>query len=144
MFDGLNKPWSLSFIDENNILVTENYAYIQEDPNGYDDDANKLHDAYLYQYNLQTKELKVVLESAHRTPAAIDNGYANIDDRWGKWEITGMIDISETIGVNNTFLLIQQGHSWKSDAFLNPDGAGTVEDSRDEGSILTVIQGLER
>ena len=23
MFDGLNKPWSLSFIDENNILVTE-------------------------------------------------------------------------------------------------------------------------
>ena len=23
VFDGLNKPWSLSFIDENNILVTE-------------------------------------------------------------------------------------------------------------------------
>ena len=23
IFDGLNKPWSLSFIDENNILITE-------------------------------------------------------------------------------------------------------------------------
>ena len=23
IFDGLNKPWSLSFVDENNILVTE-------------------------------------------------------------------------------------------------------------------------
>ena len=23
IFDGLNKPWSLSFIDENNVLVTE-------------------------------------------------------------------------------------------------------------------------
>ena len=23
IFDGLNKPWSLSFIDDNNVLVTE-------------------------------------------------------------------------------------------------------------------------
>ena len=23
IFDGLNKPWSLSFVDENNILITE-------------------------------------------------------------------------------------------------------------------------
>lgn len=133
-----------SFHSPDNILVTNNYAYIQEDPNGYDDDANKQHDAYLYQYNLETKELKVVLESGHRTPAAIDAGYANLDDRWGKWEITGMIDISETIGVANTFLLIQQAHSWKNDAFLNPDGAGSIENSRNEGSILTVIQGLDR
>ena len=133
-----------AFHSPDNILVTENYAYIQEDPNGYDDDINKQHDAYLYQYNLQTKELNVVLESAHRTPAAIDAGYASLDDRWGKWELTGMIDVSETIGIDNTFLLIQQGHSWKDDAFLNPDQAGTPEDSRNEGSILTLIQGLER
>jgi len=133
-----------TFHSPDNILVTKNYAYIQEDPNGYDDDANKEHDAYLYQYNLNTKELKVVLESAQRTPAAVDGGYASYSDRWGKWELTGMIDISENVGIDGTFLLIQQGHSWKNDAFLNPDGVGAPEDSSNEGSILTVIQGLER
>ena len=60
-----------NFHSPDNILLTKNYAYIQEDPNGYADDATKQHDAYLYQYNLNTKELKVVLQSAHRTPAAI-------------------------------------------------------------------------
>lgn len=132
-----------NFHSPDNILVTENYAYIQEDPNGYDDDVNKQHDAYLYQYNLNTKEMKVVLESAQRTPTAIDGGYASYNDRWGKWELTGMIDISENVGIEGTFLLIQQAHSWKNDAFLNPDGAGNNQDSSNEGSILTVIQGLE-
>lgn len=133
-----------NFHSPDNILVTENYAYIQEDPNGYDDDATKQHDAYLYQYNLNTGELKVVLESAQRTPAAVDGGYASYDDRWGKWELTGMIDISEQTGIDGTFLLIQQAHSWKNDAFLNPDGVGSADDSSREGSILTVIQGLEK
>lgn len=133
-----------TFHSPDNILVTENYAYIQEDPNGYVDDMVKQHDAYLYQYNLNTGDLKVVLESAHRTVEAVDNGYANFDDRWGKWELTGMIDISDIIGEPDTFLLIQQAHSWKNDAFLNPDGAGTDANSRDEGSILLVVKGLAR
>lgn len=133
-----------TFHSPDNILVTENYAYIQEDPNGYVDDMVKQHDAYLYQYNLNTGDLKVVLESAHRTVEAVDNGYASFDDRWGKWELTGMIDISDIIGEPDTFLLIQQAHSWKSDAFLNPDGAGTADNSRDEGSILLVVKGLAR
>jgi len=133
-----------TFHSPDNILVTENYAYIQEDPNGYVDDMVKQHDAYLYQYDLNTGALKVVLESAHRTVEAVDNGYASFDDRWGKWELTGMIDISDIIGEPDTFLLIQQAHSWKDDAFLNPDGAGTAENSRNEGSILLVVKGLAR
>ncbi|WP_430408916.1 phosphatase [Kordia sp.] len=133
-----------TFHSPDNILVTENYAYIQEDPNGYVDDMVKQHDAYLYQYNLNNGELKVVLESAHRTTQAVDNGYASFDDRWGKWELTGMIDISDVIGEPDTFLLIQQAHSWKSDAFLNPDGAGTDANSNSEGSILLVVKGLAR
>lgn len=133
-----------TFHSPDNILVTENYAYIQEDPNGYVDDMVKQHDAYLYQYNLNTGDLKVVLESAHRTVEAVDNGYASFDDRWGRWELTGMIDISDIIGEADTFLLIQQAHSWTNDAFLNPDGAGTADNSRDEGSILLVVKGLAR
>ena len=133
-----------AFHSPDNILATENYLYIQEDPNGYDNHPVKEHDAYLYQYNLKTKQLKVVLESDHRSEEAISKGYSNADDRWGKWELTGMIDVSDVLGVDNTFLLIQQAHSWKRDAFLNPDGAGSDLDSSNEGSILTLIQGLER
>ena len=45
-----------------NLCVTQNYVYIQEDPNGYFDTADKMHFAQLYQYNIQTGALKVVLE----------------------------------------------------------------------------------
>jgi len=133
-----------TFHSPDNILVTENYAYIQEDPNGYVDDMEKQHDAYLYQYNLNTGELKVVLESGHRSLEAVDGGYASDSDRWGRWELTGMIDISETVNVDNTFLLVVQAHSWKNEAFRNPDGAGDDADSSNEGSYVVVVKGLER
>jgi hypothetical protein len=38
-----------------NICVTKNYVYVQEDANGYGDET---HDAYIYQYNMATKQLK--------------------------------------------------------------------------------------
>ncbi|TPN88696.1 PhoX family protein [Aquimarina algicola] len=131
-----------TFRSPDNITVTENYAYIQEDPNSHT--ADRAHDAYLYQYDLRTNSLKTVLESAHRTQEAFDGGYASADDRLGAWELTGMIDISDIIGVDNTFILIQQAHTWKNDAFLNPDGAGTADNSSNEGSIITVVKGLPR
>lgn len=139
--DDLNGP-AAAFHSPDNILVTENYAYIQEDPNGYDDEVTKQHDARVYQYNLNTGEVKPVLE-VDRT-AYIDGGYGSADDRWGKWELTGMIDISETIGIANTFMLVVQAHSWKNDAFLNPDGAGSADNSSSEGSYTVIIQGLSR
>ncbi|WP_253273994.1 PhoX family protein [Flammeovirga sp. OC4] len=123
-----------------NILATSNFLYIQEDPNGYADAPEKEHDAYLYQYNLNTGLLKVVLESDHRGSTGIDNGYASAADRWGKWELTGMIDVSDELGIDGTFILIQQAHSWKDESFKNPTGHGSAI----EGSILTVVKGLER
>lgn len=146
--DDLEGP-ARTFHSPDNILVTENYAYIQEDPNGYDDTLNKQHDARVYQYNLETGEVKTVLEIDQHgamvdTNDKFGNPYATPDARWGKCELTGMIDISDIIGVEETFLLIIQGHTWKNDAFLNPDGAGTVENSNREGSMLYVIKGLAR
>ncbi|MBD0402770.1 phosphatase [Flammeovirga sp. EKP202] len=122
-----------------NILATSNYLYIQEDPNGYADNELKQHDAYLYQYNLNTGVLQVVLESNHRGSTGLDNGYALASDRWGKWELTGMIDVSDELGIDGTFILIQQAHSWYDDGFKNPLG-GDIN----EGSILTVVKGLDR
>ena len=55
------------FMNPDNIMVTKNYIYIQEDPNGYTedgaDDGRETHDAYLYQYSMQTKSLAPVFET---------------------------------------------------------------------------------
>lgn len=127
-----------AFHSPDNILVTENYAYIQEDPNGYPDTPAKAHFARLYQYNLNNGELKVVLEADQER--AESEGYGTT----GKsWEITGMIDISETVGVDKTFLLITQNHGWNKDGFTDPNANSDLT-NRNEGSVLYVINGLEK
>jgi len=124
------------FHSPDNILVTENYAYIQEDPNGYFDTADKTHYARLYQYNLSTGELKTVLECDQATAAAEGVGTAT-----GIWELTGMIDVSDIVGVDETFLLITQNHGWEggfSDPMANPTPF------TGEGSVVHIVQGLGR
>ncbi len=131
-----------AFHSPDNIVVTENYAYIQEDPNGYFDGA-KNHAASLYQYNLKTGEVKKVLECDQLTASAQGYGKPYQDKAW---ELTGMIDISETIGVSNTFLLITQNHGWEpadGSAFTDPM-ANDAEVTRKEGSQLYIVQGLDR
>jgi hypothetical protein len=51
------------FQNLDNVYVGTNYVYLQEDDNGYGDET---HDAYVYQYNIATRELKPVLELDHR------------------------------------------------------------------------------
>ncbi|MDX8553285.1 PhoX family protein [Tenacibaculum sp. 1B UA] len=131
-----------AFHSPDNIVVTENYAYIQEDPNGYFD-GEKNHAASLYQYNLKTEELKKVLECDQ--VAASAQGYGRSFQEKA-WEITGMIDISKTIGVSNTFLLITQNHGWipaDGGAFTDPLANDAAETSK-EGSQLYIVQGLDR
>ncbi len=57
------------FQNPDNIVVTDNYAYIQEDSNGYGNVKGTNHDAYIYQYNLATGDLEVVFELDHRRNA---------------------------------------------------------------------------
>ena len=130
------------FHSPDNILVTRNYIYIQEDPNGYESDkASANHFAYLYQYNILSGELKVVLECNQYKAEELGYGHTG-----KKWEITGMIDISDTIGIEETFLLITQNHGWEKEdgtAFTDPN-ANPATDSRKEGSMLFVVHGLDR
>jgi len=130
-----------AFHSPDNILVTENYAYIQEDPNGYFDTADKTHYARLYQYNLNTGALKVVLE-CDQTTAAVQ-GYGPVDRIW---ELTGMIDISDVTGIDESFILITQNHGWEpaDGSALKAPNANPSPDSRKEGSMLYVVQGLDR
>ena len=127
-----------TFHSPDNILVTENYAYIQEDPNGYGADKPEAdHFARLYQYDLSTGVLKTVLECDQVAAEADGVGTTS-----RSWEITGMIDISETVGVNETFLLITQNHGWDNPNFTDP--IANPNPSSNEGSMLYVINGLER
>lgn len=137
------------FHSPDNIVVTENYAYIQEDPNGYFGKPSKNHYASLYQYNLNTGALKKVLECDQVT--AMTKGYGKEKEghhnNIKSWEISGMTDISDVIGVEGTFLFITQNHGWESDDFIDPNSKYTGgEDGykTKEGSVLHVIHGLER
>ena len=135
--DGIAKQ----FHSPDNILVTENFVYIQEDPNGYPDTADKTHYAYLYQYEIATGNLQVVLECDQATAAAA--GYGTTTNMW---EITGMIDVTDVVNNGeNTFLFMTQNHGWEVDEpFTDPKANPDVANSRAEGSVLFSIKGLGR
>ena len=129
------------FLSPDNILVTENYAYIQEDP-AITGTGVKDHYARLYQYDLANGTLNVVAECDQVAAAAAGYGSES-----SKWEITGMIDVTETVNNGeNTFLVITQNHGWEpadGSSFTDPTATFTTG-SRAEGSVLHVITGLER
>lgn len=135
--DGFHSP--------DNILVTENYAYIQEDPNGYASTNTDISGfAKLYQYNLTTGELKTVLECDQDTAEGLGYGYAST-----YWEITGMIDVTDVIdNGKNTFMVITQNHGWNAtyeQLFTDYDAVLDAENHwATEGSTLYIIEGLER
>ncbi len=129
------------FQNPDNLMVTNNYVYIQEDPNTYGDET---HDAYVYQYNIATGELKIVFELDHRRDAA-DAAIYNVGgrSRLGAWEYGAMIDISNTIGIENTYLLYPQPHTWRGDKYKNADG-GTLRPNENQASQILVIKGLPK
>lgn len=131
------------FLSPDNIVVSENYAYIQEDPNYKNDPtANKGHFASLYQYDLNSGNLVKVLECDQKAAEAA--GYGSVSSYW---ELTGMIDVSEVTGKPNTFMLITQNHGWvpaDGSAFTDPKANPDVKSSRKEGSMLYLVEGLQR
>jgi len=141
--DGFHSP--------DNILVTENYAYIQEDPNGYFAANASINGwAKLYQYNLNDGTLKTVMECNEDDPNVIAKYGGG-----GKWEITGLIDVTDVIGTSEpTFVGGVQVHGWEQDKIatavradgkvFNDPTAIPVEESDLEGSFLFKITGLDR
>ena len=129
------------FQNPDNICVTKNYVYVQEDANGYGDET---HDAYIYQYNIATKELKVVVELDHRRTAA-DAAKYNVGgiSKFGDWEYGALIDVSDQVGIADTFMLSVQPHTWTGDKYKGVDG-GTNRPNEKQASQIVVIKGLAR
>ncbi|UII79727.1 hypothetical protein [Flagellimonas sp. CMM7] len=126
-----------------NITVTENFVYVQEDPNSFD----RGHAAYIYQSDLGGNNIKTVLELVVRQDLD-PSGSTGLSGEFGALE-----DISDKVGVPNTFLLNLQPHYWESDDFKNVDGhdmetnataigAGARED--DQGGQIVILKGLPR
>lgn len=126
-----------------NITVTENFVYTQEDPNSFD----RGHSAYIYQSDLNGNNTRVVLEMIVRSDLD-PTGSTGLSGEYGALE-----DISDKIGVPNTFMLNLQPHYWESDAFKGVDGhdmetnsaaiaAGARED--DQGGQIVILKGLPR
>lgn len=143
ILDGDNRTTGKAkdFQNPDNILVTQNYVYIQEDANSYGDET---HDAYIYQYNIATKELKKVFELDHRRTAT-DAAKYNVGgtSTFGSWEYGSMIDISDIISVPNTFMLCIQPHTWRGDKYKGVDG-GSVRPTENQASQILIIKGLQK
>lgn len=130
-----------AFQNPDNIMVTENYVYIQEDSNTY---GTETHDAYIYQYTIATGELKKVFELDHRRTAPDASKY-NVGglSKKGSWEYGSLVDISDVVHVPNTFTLCVQPHTWTDAKFAGVDG-GSKRTSEKQGSEILIIQGLPR
>ena len=127
------------FQNPDNILVTRNHVYIQEDPNGYGDET---HDAYIYKYDIHQKTLEVVMELDHRRDDPTYGGAS----RFGSWEYGAMLDVSDRLGGNGksgTFLIAVQPHTWRGAKYQNPDG-GTLRPNENQASQMIVVTGLPR
>jgi hypothetical protein len=131
------------FQNLDNIYVGQNYVYLQEDDNGYGDET---HDAYIYQYNIATRELKPVMELDHRRTAPDAALYNAVGARpAGKagWEYGAMVDVSSELGQDNTFMISLQPHSWRGTKYQGVDG-GTLRPTENQASMLVLVKGLPR
>lgn len=132
-----------NLINPDNLCVTENYVYIQEDGDSYYTAA--AHDSYIWQLNIATKQYKPWLNMKHnRTDSAWQTAYNQSGNlqKFGSWEFGAMVDISNIIGLPNTFAVNIHSHTWQKDKFKNADGAGV--NTNKEGGQIVIIRNVEK
>jgi len=145
VIDGDNLNGVLNGLDlqsPDNITVTENFAYIKEDPNG---GINLSHYSYIWQYDIENNtirpavELDLVSDAVAGLPG---DPFGVADATFRSWEYGAMIDVSDIIGIEDTFMVAIQTHTWEEERFVGVDGGGVSTD--DQGSQIVLIQGLPR
>ncbi|MFC5408560.1 hypothetical protein ACFPMF_04530 [Larkinella bovis] len=150
--EGYSNPGK-SLVNPDNICVTENYVYIQED--GDAPISTPDHDGRIWQYSISTKQLKPMLEMNHRrSEGDFQKKYNPIGHQGiSTWEYGAMHDISDLIGVPNTFLVNLQPHTWRDTRFVNADGSAITKDvniydnaigNMGEGGQIVIVRGVPK
>lgn len=132
-----------NLINPDNICVTENFVYIQEDGDSYYADAK--HDSYIWQYKMADGTYKPWLNMKHnRHDSEWQEKYNQSGNlqKFGSWEFGAMEDISDLVGVPNTFSVNIHSHTWQNDAFKDADKAGV--NTNKEGGQVVIIRNVEK
>ncbi len=141
LLDGADNPGN-SIVNPDNVCVTKNFVYVQEDGDSFYKD-NK-HDGRIWQYNIASKTNTAMLEMNHqRTNATFNAKYNTVNSSLlSSWEYGAMLDISDIIGKPNTFMVNIHPHTWQEDKFRNPDGSG-LSTNREGGQTL-IVRGIAK
>ncbi|SFZ92801.1 hypothetical protein SAMN05428642_1021003 [Flaviramulus basaltis] len=127
--DSNNNDGNLSTLQSpDNICVTENYVYFQEDPNSF----SRNHAAQIYQTDLDGNNPVVVLE------LKIESNLSPTGSTGFSGEFGALIDISDKVGVPDTFMLNLQPHYWQSTEFVSTNLP------HNQGGQIVLLQGLPR
>lgn len=135
--DSNNADGNLSNLQSpDNICVTDNFVYFQEDPNSF----ARGHAAYIYQSDLNGNNILPVLELVVRQDLAID-GSTGLSGEFG-----ALTDVSEKVGVPGTFILNLQPHYWEDNSFRGRDGHSlpNPENEDRQGGQIVLLSGLPR
>jgi hypothetical protein len=133
--DGADDPGK-DIINPDNLCVTNNFVYIQEDGDSFFPGAT--HDSWIWQYNIATGTKKPFMNIRNRANGGSKYNPTN-DQRFGLWEHGAMIDLSDIIGVPGTFTINIHAHSWiEGDKFLNPSKATSIQSYKSGGQTLLI------
>jgi hypothetical protein len=143
--DGALDPGNY-IVNPDNLCVTENYVYIQEDGDSYYRDNN--HDGRIWQWAMGTpsQRAKPMLEMDHRRTDATFNAKYNPSNTQLKssWEYGAMYDISDLVNTPNTFLVNLHPHTWQDAKFRNADGSGASANTNSEGGQVVIVRGVAK
>jgi hypothetical protein len=143
--DGATDPGNY-IVNPDNICVTDNYVYIQEDGDSFYLDTK--HDGRIWQHSIAAPATRAVpvLEMNHRRNEASFNAKYNTvnSNNLSSWEYGAMIDISDIVNTPNTFLVNIHPHTWQDARFRDPDGSGNALNTSREGGQVLIVRGIAK
>ncbi len=141
--DGADNPGN-SIVNPDNLCVTENYVYIQEDGDSFY--TNNKHDGTIWQFGIADKALKAMLQMNHRrTDATFNSKYNSTNSQLlSSWEYGAMYDISNLTGIPNTFVVNIHPHTWQDTKYRNADGGTTRLTNNSEGGQVVIVRGVAK
>lgn len=141
--DGADNPGK-SIVNPDNLCVTENFVYIQEDGDSFY--KNNDHDGIIWQYAMSSKALKSMIKFDHRRDNADFNSKYNPTNKvkLSSWEYGAMYDVSDLTRMPNTFVVNLHPHTWTDDKYKNADKGVNRKKSNSEGGQIVIVRGVEK